>query len=91
MGVSGDNFKNLPEGSVDTMHCSLLISPASDSITEGHQVGQAWLPLGPCVLTTDNLLLHVPDDDNQGDLFHISMDGGATVVCSSPSPPSCPF
>lgn len=30
--------------------------------------------------TPDNLLLHVLNGDNQDDLFHLSMDGGATVA-----------
>lgn len=73
--------KNLPEGSADTMYCSLLIYPASHSITGGNLIGLVWLPLGQSVLTTpDDLLLHVLDDDNQDDLFYLFMDGGATVA-----------
>jgi len=39
--VTGDSIKSLAEVKVDNIHCSPPIFPASDTITEGCEVGQA--------------------------------------------------
>lgn len=50
--------------------CTTLSSSDHD-ITEGHQTGQAWFPLGEFVLTIpDNLLFHLLGNDIQNKLFH---------------------
>lgn len=64
--------KSLAEVNVHSIHCSLLIYPASDAIIEGYQVGRSWLPLGESLLTTpDNLhLFQLLGDSLQNKLFH---------------------
>ena len=81
--IMGDSVKSLAEVEVDNIHCSPLIYSAGHPIIEGHQIGQAWFPLGESMLTTpDNLFfLHLFRDDIQNELFHhLSRDGGAFSV-----------
>jgi len=89
--VVRDSVKSLAEVKVYNIYCCPLIYPASDDITEGYQVGQAWFSYSESTLTTpDNLLFfHLLGDDVQNQLFHyLPRDWtfylAAQYICISP-------